>query len=408
MLGVDSPLVGLALMVLAATFFIVAAIAGTAWALPLARKTGAARLDEERSDPRHLDEAQRSGERATEGRPPQDQVPSKYLKQLSPYLEAQGWSPSADRPADAAQSYTLNLLDKASPKQKRRIVQLLNDCGLIGHRAQGGVSLNDADLSAAELDNMRLEGTNFDGANLSGADLAGSVFSEIGGTGEDYIRAVEEGLTDDAYSKPNRISSLCADLSGASLKGAELMGCWLSANFEGADLEHADLRGAKMLFARNLTQEQINRAYGGDRQPGSAQNTILPPHLAAPEFWSKPIHEQMRELENSSGPASTDTDDELKSRCAELAEELTAFLDRWENYRDRGEKIFPEEPGEWPRYTMGEYRRHEFDGKLATLLDDLERHGRLTAEQRAHFRVPTDDPQTIREVVARLSTISFA
>jgi hypothetical protein len=50
-----------------------------------------------------------------------------------------------------------------------------------------------------------------------------------------------------------------------------------------------------MLFARNLTQVQINQAYGGARQPGPEQNTILPPHLEAPESWAKPIHEQMRE-----------------------------------------------------------------------------------------------------------------
>jgi hypothetical protein len=297
-------------------------------------------------------------------------------------------------------------LDKADPKRKRRVIQLLRDCGLIRHQAQGGVSLNDADLSAAKLDNMKLHDTNFDGANLSGADLRGSVFSTMGGNGEDYRRAVEEGLPDYVYFKPDRISSLCADLSGATLKGAELMGCWLSANFEGADLEHADLRGAKLLFARNLTQEQINRTYGGVRQPGPAQNTILPPHVKAPESWIKPIHEQMREPENPSPhPTSTDTDEELKSRCAELAGELTAFLDRWEKYRDQPDKVFPEEPGEWPRYTMERYRKLELGDKLAELLDDLERHGRVTAEQRAHFRVPTDEPQMIREVAARLSGI---
>lgn len=113
-----------------------------------------------------------------------------------------------------------------------------------------------------------------------------------------------------------------------------------------------------------------------------------------------------QELE-SGGPNpqlfSSDTDAELKRRCRWLAEELATFLDNWEHYRDQP-KIFPEKPGDWQKYTTGEYRS-KFDQKLASLLDDLERREWLTPEARAHFEVPTDDPQTIRKVVARLSSI---
>lgn len=96
------------------------------------------------------------------------------------------------------------------------------------------------------------------------------------------------------------------------------------------------------------------------------------------------------------------SDEELKRRCIELAEELTKFLDRWEDYKHQP-KIFPEEPWEWPRYTMERYRE-TLEPRLMKLLDDLEQREWLTAEARAHL-VPTDDPQKIREVAARLSSI---
>jgi hypothetical protein len=103
-----------------------------------------------------------------------------------------------------------------------------------------------------------------------------------------------------------------------------------------------------------------------------------------------------------------ETDEEfLRRHCRELAQELSGFADRWEKFRDAGaETDIPfGDHRDWPQYTMGEYRRHEFDRKLASLLDDLEQLGRLTAEQRKHFNVPTDNPQTIREVAARLVAI---
>jgi uncharacterized protein YjbI with pentapeptide repeats len=167
-----------------------------------------------------------------------------YLERLRPTLEDVSGSPRGSLNPVAAQSYTLNLLDRASPRQKRRVVQLLRDCGLIGHEARPVVSLNDADLSTAELGRMNLQDTNFDGANLRSADLSGAVFSHMQGNGVDFMRAVEEGLPDYVYFKPVCISSLCADLSGTVLREAKLMGCWLSANLEVADLQNADLRAS--------------------------------------------------------------------------------------------------------------------------------------------------------------------
>ena len=108
--------------------------------------------------------------------------------------------------------------------------------------------------------------------------------------------------------------------------------------------------------------------------------------------------------------------EELKRRCGELANKLNRFVDGWEKYRDQPDKMFPEKPGEWAGYTMEQYRDEkwrgdEFEGEnlremLAALLDDLEQHGLLTAEQHKHFPVPTDDPRTIREAADRLLAIS--
>jgi hypothetical protein len=105
-----------------------------------------------------------------------------------------------------------------------------------------------------------------------------------------------------------------------------------------------------------------------------------------------------------------ETDEEfLIRRCQQLAQELSGFADRWEKFRDAGAEtdIASGDHRDWPRDTMKEYRRHEFDRKLASLLDDLEQLGRLTAEQRKYFNVPTDNAQTIREVAGRLSAICY-
>ena len=57
----------------------------------------------------------------------------------------------------------------------------------------------------------------------------------------------------------------CANLQNADLNLAELQGAnFLGANFQGADLQGADLPGA-----RNLTQEQLDKACGDIR-------TLLP------------------------------------------------------------------------------------------------------------------------------------
>jgi hypothetical protein len=77
-----------------------------------------------------------------------------------------------------------------------------------------------------------------------------------------------------------------ADLSNAHLEGANLGGAHLQgANLQGARLEDANLQearleGAHLEAAQDLTQEQINSAFGDE-------NTMLPGGLDPPAQWTK-------------------------------------------------------------------------------------------------------------------------
>jgi uncharacterized protein YjbI with pentapeptide repeats len=83
------------------------------------------------------------------------------------------------------------------------------------------------------------------------------------------------------------------DLSGAVLRGAQLAGCILRrTDFAGADLNEADIRAADLRHARNLTQEQIESAYGSNDQQGGMRNTLLPHGLKPPKLWERPISQQ--------------------------------------------------------------------------------------------------------------------
>jgi hypothetical protein len=71
-----------------------------------------------------------------------------------------------------------------------------------------------------------------------------------------------------------------ARLNNASLIGAELTDALLDhVDFAGADLTRANLGAASLHGARNLTQEQIDRALGDE-------HTVLPAGLVRPTNWS--------------------------------------------------------------------------------------------------------------------------
>jgi uncharacterized protein YjbI with pentapeptide repeats len=105
-----------------------------------------------------------------------------------------------------------------------------------------GAQLNDADLTDAKLDNADLRGAALPRSNLQRADLRGAILRAIEPDGSFWIEATlsESDLSD-------------ADLSGADLTGADL----INTNLSGADLS-----GAVLSDARNLTQEQLDKACG--------------------------------------------------------------------------------------------------------------------------------------------------
>jgi uncharacterized protein YjbI with pentapeptide repeats len=139
-------------------------------------------------------------------------------------------------------------------------------------------------------------------ASLKDADLSDAVLGLLQATEADIQRArirrsarvrdVDVSKTE--LSQPKDVSHLNgSDLSGAVLKRTQLVGCKLrSADFAGTDLDEADLRAADLRHADNLTQEQIERAYGSKNQKGGMPDTLLPDDLEAPLKWKLPLKQQ--------------------------------------------------------------------------------------------------------------------
>jgi uncharacterized protein YjbI with pentapeptide repeats len=214
-----------------------------------------------------------------------------------------------------AQAETLAVLEgESDPTRKRILLLFLYDSALIDNRnpiltlARANLSsvdltkvrlkdanLTEADLSRANLTAANLIAANLIAANLSAANVTGAYLREASLravdltdaklSGADLLAAdlTEAKLSGACLSRANLSEAhlsaahlIAADLTDANLSGAYLIAADLTdANLSGANLLAADLRRAK-----NLTQEQINLAYGDER-------TKLPDHLQRPAHWSK-------------------------------------------------------------------------------------------------------------------------
>jgi uncharacterized protein YjbI with pentapeptide repeats len=120
------------------------------------------------------------------------------------------------------------------------------------------VNLIRADLRAADLSWADLNGAQLTGADLSGARLYAA---KLGGAFLTDARLAQANLTQ-------------AKLDGADLRRADLSG----ADLNGAELGEADVSGANLQAARNLTQQQIEKAKG-------SADTKLPEGRRMPEAW---------------------------------------------------------------------------------------------------------------------------
>lgn len=126
-----------------------------------------------------------------------------------------------------------------------------------------GANLTEANLIRADLRGADLSWADLNGAQLTGADLSGSRMNgaKLGGAYLTDARLVLANLTQ-------------AKLDGADLRRADLSG----ADLSGAELGESDVSGADLRNARNLTQQQVEKAKGN-------ADTKLPEGRRMPEAW---------------------------------------------------------------------------------------------------------------------------
>ena len=156
-----------------------------------------------------------------------------------------------------------------------------------------------ADLRRADLSDSFLAGLRFVSANLSGADLTGARMERADFTGADLSNALisQAGAETTSFAGADMtgVIGYRARLNGANLSGANLSGARLwtaqmtaaslheasaaDAAFRDADLSWASLAGADLSRARDLTQAQIDAAFGDAA-------TRLPSGLTRPAHWA--------------------------------------------------------------------------------------------------------------------------
>ena len=121
------------------------------------------------------------------------------------------------------------------------------------------IDLLDAQLNYANLSETLLQYANLDRVHLQHANLSGAQLQNV--------------KLEYAYLQH-------ANLSGAQLENARLRYTQLEhADFKGAHLNNTFLIDTDLTQTKNLTQEQIDQAFGG------AETTLLPDHLHTPDHW---------------------------------------------------------------------------------------------------------------------------
>jgi uncharacterized protein YjbI with pentapeptide repeats len=144
-----------------------------------------------------------------------------------------------------------------------------------------------ADLQEADLWNAQLQGTLFQSANLTraklpGANLQGARLIGTNLQGASFYDAnLQESYLREADLRRARLDR--ANLQGADLSKANLEETtdFIGVNLEGANLNEAKLKGADLRGAKNLRQQQIERAFG------DKNTTRLPEELQVPEHWTE-------------------------------------------------------------------------------------------------------------------------
>lgn len=205
-------------------------------------------------------DARRAQELEVEKQRARESALESYLSQMGELLLDRGLRGSGgeDEVRTLARAYTLAVLGRLGPEEKRSVLRFLRDARLIT-RERPVISLDGADLTGAHLSEMLLLDTNLNGAFLDDANLDGAILNVIQLSGEDLI-AGRKG-------KPASVSTLIrAYLRRASLRRTSL---------RGVDLREADLSNADLTFALvNDEQLQATSSLTGAKMPFG--NTTLP------------------------------------------------------------------------------------------------------------------------------------
>lgn len=134
----------------------------------------------------------------------------------------------------------------------------------------GKVTLRYADLQGADLRAGRMSASDLSGADMQGAKLSETDFQEA-----DFERSKLQGA--DLYgSLLNKATLVGANLQGANLQFAVLH----LADVQRATFQGAFIGSTYLQNAQNLTQSQINVAYGD-------ASTLIPASLKRPNTWAR-------------------------------------------------------------------------------------------------------------------------
>jgi uncharacterized protein YjbI with pentapeptide repeats len=222
-----------------------------------------------------------------------------WVLEDNPLTKAQLNDPRRDLAATQTRALLRKKLD---PDQKREVLEYLAYSNLID-RDSPAVILNKADFSNANLRDLHLRDIWLGFACFRKADFTGATFSDSDVSETNHHIALRMGIPEEDLENPvGKCMLWHSDFSGAILKDARLGGCNLAgADFRGADLDGADLRGAFLKDAKNLTQRQINKAYGSYGREWVEDTRSLPKGINYPEAWRKPIREQRADRERSRG-----------------------------------------------------------------------------------------------------------
>ena len=140
-------------------------------------------------------------------------------------------------------------------------------------------------LRKAPLEGVSLSGADLSGANLSDADLRDAYLRRVKAIGT-YLKDANLKLATLKDADLTAAYLTEADLTDANLVDARLVDANLirtqfrRADLKRADLTDADLGGADLSNAFNLTQAQLDSAYG-------THKTLLPEGLVHPDHWRK-------------------------------------------------------------------------------------------------------------------------